>query len=185
MMKLSDYGKTLRGTLLAALLLAASAAHAEGGAAIKADEIKAEPFRDAQTVGKLATGDKVEIVSKQGGWLRVKSAKGTGWVRMLSIRRGDARKAAAGGEVAGLLGLASGRAGTGQVVATTGVRGLNEEQLKAAKYNEAELKLVQSFTASRQEAQTFAARGKLVPHRVDYLPEPASAQSSGKGESPW
>ncbi|MGE5027327.1 MAG: SH3 domain-containing protein, partial [Betaproteobacteria bacterium] len=127
----------------------------------------------------------VEIVSRQGGWLRVKSAKGAGWVRMLSIRRGDAGKATAGSEVAGLLGLASGRAGTGQVVATTGVRGLNEEQLKAAKYDEAELKLVQSYSVSRQEAQAFADRGKLVPRKVDYLPEPASAQSSEKGESAW
>lgn len=185
MTKTFDYRKALRGMLIAALLLATAGAHAEGGAAIKTDEIKAEPFRDAKTIGKLATGDKVEILSKQGGWLRVKSAKGSGWVRMLSIRRGDARKTTTGDEVASLLGLASGRAGTGQVVATTGVRGLNEEQLKAARYNEAELKLVQSFTASRQEAQAFAARGKLVPHKLDYLPEPATAQSSEKGESPW
>lgn len=185
MTKPFDYGKALRGALLATLLLAAAGAHAEGGAALKADEIKAEPFRDAQAVGKLATGDKVEIVGKQGGWLRVKSAKGNGWVRMLSIHRGDVRKPAAGGEVAGLLGLASGRAGTGQVVATTGVRGLNEEQLKAAKYNEAEMKLLQSFASSRQEAQAFAAKGKLVPRSVDYLPEPATAQPSGRGENAW
>jgi len=79
--------------LLAALLLAAPAAHAgETGAAVKADELKTEPFRDAKTVGKLAPGDKVEILKKDGGWFRVKSARGSGWVRMLSIRRGEARK---------------------------------------------------------------------------------------------
>lgn len=178
--------QTFRGALLAILLFAAtSAAAATGGAAIKTDNIKSEPFSDARTVGALAAGDKVEIIKKDGGWLQIKSAKGAGWVRMLSIRRGDAQKASAGSEVAGLLGLASGRAGTGQVVATTGVRGLNEEELKSAQFNEKELKLVKAFISSKQEAQAFAAKGKLVSQQVEYLPEPAASQTSDRGESSW
>ncbi|HEX5337848.1 MAG TPA: SH3 domain-containing protein [Gallionella sp.] len=158
--------------LLAGLLLAMSSAHAgESGAAIKSDDLKAEPFRDAKTVGTLATGDKVEILSKDGGWLQVKSPKGSGWVRMFSIRKGEARKASAGSEAAGLAGLASGRAGTGKVVATTGIRGLNEEELKAAKYDEKELKLAESFATSRADAQKFASQGKLVARQMDYLPD--------------
>lgn len=184
---MTDMGRqTFSGVLLAALLLAAtSAVAATGGAAIKADNIRGEPFSDARTVGTLAAGDKVEILKKDGGWLQIKSAKGAGWVRMLSIRRGDAQKVSAGSEVAGLLGLASGRAGTGKVVATTGVRGLNEEDLKSAKFNEKELNLAKSFLSSKQEAQAFAAKGKLVAQQVEYLPEPATAQSSDKGESSW
>lgn len=158
--------------LLAALLLAMTAAHAgESGATIKADELKAEPFRDARTVGTLAAGDKVEILNKDGGWLQVKSTKGAGWVRMLSIRKGEARKATASGEAAGLAGLASGRAGTGRVVATTGIRGLNEEELKAAKYDEKELKLAESYLTSRTDAQKFAGKGKLAARQMDYLPD--------------
>ncbi|MDD5329987.1 MAG: SH3 domain-containing protein [Sulfuricella sp.] len=178
-------GKTLCGALLAALLLAAPAVHADSGAALKADEIKTEPYRDASTVGRLAAGDKVEIVGKQGGWLKVKSAKGSGWVHMLSIRRGEARKGSAGSEVSGLLGLASGRAGTGQVVATTGVRGLNEEQLKSAKYDEAEINRLTAFAVSKSAAQAFAAKGKLVPHQVEYLPEPGPQRTSEQGENLW
>lgn len=163
--------------LLAALLLAAPIAHAGvSGAAVKADELKAEPFRDAKTVGKLATGDKVETLKKDGGWFQVKSARGSGWVRMLSIRRGEARKASAGSEIAGLARLASGRAGTGRVVATTGIRGLNEEELKAAKFNEAELKLAESSLTSRAEAKKFAAKGKLSARKLDYLPDPAQGE---------
>ena len=98
--------------LLATFLLAASAiAAGEAGTALKTDDLKAEPFRDAKTVGSLSAGDKVEILKKQGGWFQVKSAKGSGWVRMLSIRRGEARKGSV--DTAGVLGLASGRAGTG------------------------------------------------------------------------
>ncbi len=151
------------------LLLAGNAAGAESGTALKNDDVKAEPFHDAKTVAALAKGDKVDILAKQGGWLKVKSSRGTGWVRMLSIRKGEARKAS---EASGLLGLASGRAGTGKVVATTGVRGLNEEQLKAAKFDAAELKRAESYSTSREQAAQFARQGGLAARALGYLPAP-------------
>lgn len=163
--------KTMKfNSMICALLLSGALHAAEGGTAIKGDELKAEPFRDAKTVAALAAGDKVDILKKDGGWYQVKSAKGKGWVRMLSIRKGDARKG--GGDASGVLALASGRAGTGKVVATTGIRGLNEEELKAAKFNEAELKRAESYASSKAEAAKFAASGKLAARPFDYLPAP-------------
>ncbi|MDD2914391.1 MAG: SH3 domain-containing protein [Gallionella sp.] len=164
-MKMTRWSFTLCSLLLSSALHAA-----ESGTALKGDELKAEPFRDAKTVAKLASGDKVDILKKDGGWLQVKSAKGKGWVRMLSIRKGDARKS--GSNTGGLLALASGRAGTGKVVATTGIRGLNEEELKAAKFNEVELKRAESYASSKPAAAKFAAQGKLVARPFDYLPAP-------------
>ena len=153
---------------LLAVLLPVSFAHAgESGTVIKAEALKKEPFRDAKSAGTLAVGDKVDILKKNGGWLNVKSVKGNGWVRMLSIRRGAARRGTAG--ASGLASLATGRAGTGKVVATTGIRGLNEEELKAAKYDEAEVKQMESFSTTRAEAKKFADKGKLKVHKVDYL----------------
>ena len=161
--------------LLVTFLLAVSTTLAgEAGTALKADDLKAEPFRDAKTVGSLTAGDNVEILNKQGGWFQVKSAKGSGWVRMLSIRRGEARKGS--GDAAGVLGLASGRAGTGRVVATTGIRGLSEKELKAAKYNEKKLRKAESFAATEAEARRFAAEGKLVARKVKYLSAPEAAK---------
>jgi len=163
--------KTIRWSMTIAALLLSGALHAaESGTVLKRDDIKAEPYRDAKTVATLAAGDKVDILKKDGGWYQVKSARGRGWVRMLSIRKGDARKASGG--AAGLLGLASGRAGTGKVVATTGIRGLNEEELKAAKFNEAELKRAESYVTSKSAAAKFAAAGKLTARPFDYLPAP-------------
>ena len=163
--------------LLVTFLLAVGTTFAgEAGTALKADDLKAEPFRDAKTVGSLTAGDNVEILKKQGGWFQVKSTKGSGWVRMLSVRRGEARKGS--GDAAGVLGLASGRAGTGSVVATTGIRGLSEEELKAAKYNETKLRKAESFAATEAEARKFAAEGKLVARKVEYL----SAPEAAKGE---
>lgn len=151
------------------VLMVSSAMAAESGVALKADDIRAEPFGDARSVAKLAVNDKVEILGKNGGWLQVSSAKGKGWVRMLSIRKGDAKKG--GSEAAGLLGMASGRAGTGKVVATTGIRGLNEEELKAAVFNAEEINLAESYSSSRAQAQQFASEGKLAARKFDYLPE--------------
>lgn len=142
----------------------------ESGTMLKSDDIKAEPFRDAKTIATLATGDKVDILKKDGGWYQVKSAKGNGWVRMLSIRKGEAVKG--GSSASGLLALGSGRAGTGKVVATTGIRGLNEEELKAAKFDEEELKRAESYAANKQAAAKFAAQGKLLARKFDYLPTP-------------
>ena len=159
---------------LLAVLLPVSLAHAgESGAMIKADVLKAEPFRDAKTTGSLGVGDQVVILKKNGGWLNVKSAQGSGWVRMLSIRRGAPSKSSA--SVAGLAGLASGRAGTGKVIAATGIRGLGEEELKAAKYDEAQVTKAESFSTSRDEAQKFAYKGNLKAQQMDYL-KPPNAQ---------
>ncbi|RFC37063.1 MAG: hypothetical protein DID92_2727743371 [Candidatus Nitrotoga sp. SPKER] len=151
-------------------LMAMPAFAAETGRVIRSDEIKVEPFRDAKTTAMLSIGDKVEIVKKNGGWLQINSPKGKGWVHMLNVRKGEMRKDA--GELGGLLSMASGRAGTGKVVATTGIRGLDEVELQAAKYNEAELSLVESYTKNRAEAQVFATQGKLVARKFDYLPSP-------------
>ncbi|MDH4234683.1 MAG: SH3 domain-containing protein [Gallionella sp.] len=160
---------TMRWMAVFVLALLALPVHAgDSGAMLKADELKAEPYSDARAVAMLAAGDKVDILKKDGGWLKVKSPKGSGWVRMLSIRRGAPGKSTAG--ASSLASLASGRAGTGKVVATTGIRGLNEEELKAAKYDEAEITLAESYSTSRAEAQKFADKGKLKAQKVDYIP---------------
>ncbi|CAH1211773.1 SH3 domain-containing protein [Candidatus Nitrotoga sp. BS] len=157
------------GTALFALL-AMPAFAAETGNVIRADGIRVEPFRDAKTIATLSVGDKVQIVKKNGGWLQIESSKGKGWVHMLNVRKGDIGKRS--GDIGGLLGMASGRSGTGKVVATTGIRGLDEVELQSAKFNETELNLVESYAVSRSEAQSFAVQGKLVAHKFDYLPSP-------------
>jgi len=155
-----------------AALWCGCAAGQETGMALKPDDIKAEPFKDAKTVGKIAKGDKVEIVARQSGWLQVKAGSKKGWVRMLSVRRGQAGSKDAAKEIGGVAGLATGRAGTGEVVSSTGVRGLSEEELKEAKFDEAQIAKAESNAVSAGIAKTFAANGKLVAQKVAFLPEP-------------
>lgn len=150
-------------------LLASTAVASETGSALKSDSLKAEPYGDAKSVGSLNRGDALEILEKKGAWLKVKTAKSSGWVRLLSVKRGAAGKS---NEAAGVLALSSGRSGTGQVVSTTGVRGLNEEELKSAKFSEDEMKALEANTVTAKEAKQFAIAGGLAARKLDYLPAP-------------
>ena len=150
--------------ILLSLLLPVIAFAGEAGTAIKADILRAEPFADAKTAGNLNKNDAVDILSKKGAWLQVKSKSASGWVRILSVKRGGA--SASGSSIAD---IASGRAGTGKVVATTGIRGLNAEELKAAKFNEDEMKKMESHAVSASDAQKFASAGGLSSTQLAYL----------------
>ena len=156
------------------LLLPVLSQAAETGSALKADIVRKEPYADAKKAGDMIKGEKLEIVGKKGAWLNIKTAKTKGWVRLLSVKRGAAGSAS---QVKGVLDVATGRAGTGKVVATTGVRGLNEEELKNAKYNEEEVLKMESYAQTLQQAQQFAKQGGLKAVTLGYLP---ASQEGGK-----
>ena len=156
--------KYLKLLILYALASPILALAGDAGTAIKMDSLRAEPFADAKTVGSLNKNDSVEILTKKGAWLQVKSKKNTGWVRLLSVKRGGT--SASSSSVAD---IASGRTGTGKVVSTTGIRGLSAEELKAAKFNEEEMKKMESYQASTSDAQSFATAGGLSANKMAYL----------------
>jgi hypothetical protein len=138
----------------------------EAGTALKADSVRAEPYADAKTTGSLSKGDSVDILSKKGAWLQIKSKKSSGWVRLLSVKRGGA---SSNNAVGGAIDVASGRAGTGKVVSTTGIRGLSAEELKAAKFNEEEMKKMESYTQSASDGERFASAGGLTKTNMAYF----------------
>lgn len=153
--------------LLGAIALTASLhALAEPGTALKADSLRAEPFADAKTTGTLNKGDSVDIVNKKGAWLQVKKGSNTGWVRLLSVKRGSGSSSGSG---KGIVDVATGRAGTGKVVSTTGIRGLSADELKTAKFNEDEMKKMESYAVSGSDAQSFASAGGLNASSIKYL----------------
>ncbi len=161
--------KMMLNMVVAVCLLAVTNAMAvEAGVVLKDEILRKEPFGDAKPSGKLKAGQKVTIEKKDGGWLSVKSGAAKGWVRMLSVRQGSLQKSRNVAD--SLKSLASGRSGTGHVVATTGIRGLDEEDLKTAKFNASELDKAESYAVSREAAMQFAAQGKLKPRQVEYLP---------------
>lgn len=154
-------------TLMLASLLSFSAQGllaAESGIALKADQLRATPFSDGKTVGTLNKNDKVDIVGKQGAWLQVKTNKSTGWVRLLTVKRNSS-----GNALSGIADVATGRAGTGKVVSTTGIRGLSAEDLKTAPYSETEIKNLDGFAVSANDAKSFAKSGALTSNSTPYF----------------
>ncbi len=152
--------------ILIALTSPIFALSGEAGTALKTDIIRAEPFADAKTVGNLSKNDSVDILNKKGAWLQIKTKKSAGWVRILSVKRGGTSNA---NGAQGAIDVASGRAGTGKVVTTTGIRGLSAEDLKAAKFNEDEMKKMESHTLSPIDGQSFASAGGLSAIKMAYL----------------
>jgi hypothetical protein len=141
-----------------------SLAATESGTALKVDTLRAQPFADAKSSGALIKNEPLEIISKKGAWLQVKTKKSTGWVRLLSVKR-----ASTGNALKGTVAVATGRAGTGKVVSTTGIRGLSAEEIQAAQFNEAEMKKMESLAVSKAEAQKFASSGGLSSNQTAYL----------------
>jgi len=162
--------KSVRWACLGALLIAGHALAADTGTLTRAETLREKPFADAKMLAAAAAGTKVAIVTRNGGWYQVKAGGKTGWGRMLSVRRSAA---AAGPSVAGIADVASGRTGTGKVVTTTGVRGLDAGDLDTATFDAAQVAQAEKYRVSRQDAAAFAKLGKLTLRDAQPLPAPA------------
>ena len=161
--------------LIAIMALAIPAAYAaETGYTLKATEIKDNPFLDANTIATLPEKTVVEIVTRQGAWMKVKTAesKQQGWIRMLSVRLGSPdQKPQSGGSLLSALGVGSRPRPATNSTVTTGVRGFSEEDLANAKPNAAEVEKMKGFAATTEEASKLAEAGKLATRQVAYFDE--------------
>jgi len=163
------------GTLLfasALLLPLAPAAAAERGDVIRAGELKAKPFVDAATADKLAANQPVTIVSRQGAWVQVETNGKTGWVRMLNLRMETGAAQANGKPGARSNGLASLlHTGSSGKTVTTGIKGMDEEDIRNATVNLAELEELSTLAVPPAEATADARQGGLKEHQLAYLKE--------------
>ena len=148
------------------LLLFPLLAWAEPATTIRQVELKKAPAADAETIGQIAENTALDALERKGGWTRVKSESGEGWVRMLALRfggPGEAKKGDSG--VSKLFNVA--RTGSSGTTVTTGVRGLDPEMLAKAQPNPAELAKMEQFAATPDAAAGFAAKGKLKARQVE------------------
>lgn len=145
------------------------------GTVIRQTELKAEPSVTAATLSTLPANTPVTITDRQGGWMHVVSGQQRGWVRLLHVSsQPTARTAGAREELEAAARIATGRAGSGNIAVTTGIRGLDEQQLRDAQANEEELERLEAFGVSAQDAQAHAARRGLERRQIPYPPAPQS-----------
>jgi hypothetical protein len=142
---------------------------AEPATMSKADRLLEKPFSDGKVLSSLSGGQVVDVVKRDGAWYQVKAAGKLGWVRMLSVRRTAGAAVVSSGSLAQ---VATGRAGTGQIVATTGVRGLAEETLREAPFSEAAIAAAERYRVSKADAERSAREAGLGSRQVPALPVP-------------
>jgi len=163
------------------LCVTAASAWAAPGTVLRNDKLYSQPSASARVAGSVAKGASVNILSKQGGWLRVSSGKTTGWIRLLSVRAGAGGLGGAG--LGDVVGAATTRSDPSRVVAVAGLRGLNDEDLKQAKFNADELARLDTLSVTATQARSFASQSGLAAVNVPGLPEPKPAQPSSSWES--
>ena len=164
----------LSGLMLAAMLALAGGLAQAGDTAyvVRPTALKDKPYTDARTLDNLAQNAKVEIIGRRGSWNRIKINDTTGWVKMLSLRLGDAVQKTGDTGFKTLFNVGS-TGGSGSTM-TTGVRGLSEEKLHNPQPNPQALEQMHRLAVSKEEAQQFARAGKLAAGQMDYLPAPAA-----------
>lgn len=140
---------------------------------VRDTDLKDKPFVDAKTLKRLPARTAVAIVDRNGGWLKVTSGGQQGWVRLLHVSSqppgGDS---ASTRELESAVKMATGRAGSGNIVSTTGIRGLSEEQLSKAQPNPAEEQRLESYGVTKEQAAAYARGQKLERRQIAYLPAP-------------
>ncbi len=142
------------------------------GTVVRATELKDKPVANARTLKQLAAKSAVTIVDRQGGWLRVTAQGQQGWVRLLHVSTQPAGASGKTNDLEAAKRIATGRAGGGNIVATSGIRGLNEEQLRTAAANPEELKRLDGYAATEAQATDYARRHGLAARRVAFPKAP-------------
>lgn len=146
------------------------------GVMLRDDALRANPDASAPALLQLRKGANLRLLKGEGGWNQVYAEGRTGWVRILSMRV-EAKTDVDMGALAGL----NKESDPGRVVAVAGGRGLNKVELRSARFDEAELALLDAYLIRRDEAEAYARGAGLARRSLDYLPAPdrPAADSSG------
>jgi len=159
-------------SLIAALVLLVAALGA--GAQEQAFTNRATDLKDkadGATVRSLPENTEVKVLQRAGGWTQVEAGGQKGYVRVFHLRFPATAEAGSSGSSLSSLGSALGlgrQRSQSTTIATTGIRGLSQEDLKNASPDGAALQRMHSFRSDAPGAERFAREGKLSAHTVDY-----------------
>lgn len=164
--------------VMAFLATIAAAAPAEPVTVERDSVLRAEPRTDAGVAGNLAKGATGDALARQGAWVQVKSGAVTGWLYSFNVRFGAVNPGSGNAAGAGsALGRVFGPRQQVNVTATIGIRGLEEEDLKQAHFDEAQMRQLDAYAASREQAAEQAGKSGLSASRVEYLGQSAAGES--------
>lgn len=170
---------TRLGMAGAVLLFCSMPVRAESVTLERDSVLRAEPRFDGPAVAELPRGATAEALNRQGAWVQVRAGAATGWLYSFNVRFGAT--AGSGDGAGSVLGRVFGPRQRVSVTSTIGIRGLDEEDLKQARFDGGQIQQLDSFAASRGQAESHAGAAGLAAMRVDYLGEAARPQG---GDAP-
>ncbi|TWI04937.1 putative Zn-dependent protease [Luteimonas cucumeris] len=141
-------------------------------------DVHSGPDFDTPRLATLSRNDAVRIASQQGLWYQLTLDAGKpGYVRV-----NDVRVAYAGVDSSGSGIQFAGKSGAGRASETAGVRGLDQNELRTAYPNRAQLARMESYRVTPTDAAQYARGQGLVDTQVPYAGEaqPAS-KDAGNG----
>ena len=141
-------------------------------------EAHAKPDFASPAVATFKQNAAVSVTGQQGLWFKLALDGGkTGYVRVNEVR------VAYGSTETGGIGKAlfTGKAGKGRVSETASVRGIDESSLKAARYDAAQLQMMESYRASPEAAEQAADKRGWHSTDVAYAAEFKPGKDNRKG----
>ena len=129
--------------------------------------VRAEPRLDAPVTATLKQGTPGTVSARQGVWVQVNTAAGSGWLFSFNVRFASTRSGA-GGDSGAATRVVGPRRDV-SVTATIGIRGLDEEDMRQARFDGAQLQRLDSYTATREASAAQAVQQGLEAVRVDYF----------------
>lgn len=163
---------TVLQALALGVILAGAPAWAQEQAVTKrATDLREKPSADAKSLSTVPANTTVKVLARSGGWTQVESSGAKGWVNVFHVSFPSAvQSTGSGGSLSSLTSaLGFGKPKQEQAkIATIGVRGLSEEELRNASPNAEALQKMVSFRADKNAAAGFAREAKLAAKDIPY-----------------
>lgn len=140
------------------------------GFMIRDAQLRASPNNDAKAVFNVEAGNTIKVIKRKGGWYQIKTtAEKMGWVRMTSLRLGtSAKKSGDSGILSTFSFFSKGNSENDNVVASTGVRGLDADDFAESQPDHQAVKKLDSYAVNKKAARNFAQAGNLKSVRIEY-----------------
>ena len=130
---------------------------AQDALTLQSTQVRQDPSAASQKIADVAAKKSVKVLEKKGFWVKIETEGKSGWVKLSDIELPSISN--------NIDPLSTGRAASGNIVNTAGVRGLSPEELKGAKPNTAALEVAikNSELIKDSDIANFINGGSLTP----------------------
>jgi hypothetical protein len=147
----------------------------------RSTELRDRAGFEGKVVDNLKENLPVKVLQRQGGWTRVEVNQKQGWVRVFHLRFPSTVETTSSGggltSFSSALGFGNRNQPQTSKVATIGIRGLSEEDLKSASPNPEAVRKLESFRTDKASAERFAKDAKLSSQQVAYVADSGDTSS--------